>query len=52
MNPYMTSFAVMGLLYTFIGVWALAIHSTGSIMISVLGVALCSIGWLFARSNE
>jgi hypothetical protein len=49
MNPYMASFFSLGVIYSFIGVWAMASGFMTSLGISVVGMALCAAGWKFSQ---
>lgn len=45
MNSFKLCFVVLGLMYATIGVLAVAGGLSASIVISVLGMLLCSAGW-------
>lgn len=51
MNPFMISFVVLGLIYSGILVWALAAKLTGSIVISVIGILVCAMGWKYSNDH-
>jgi hypothetical protein len=45
MNPYMTSFTLMGVIYLGLVLWSLVVWLPASLAISVFGVAICALGW-------
>jgi len=49
MNPYMASFFSLGIIYSFLAVWALAMGFMTSLGISVAGMVLCAAGWKFSE---
>jgi len=45
MNPFMTAFVVMGVIYALIGIWATVMWLPGSIVICIVGLLICALGW-------
>jgi hypothetical protein len=51
MNPFMTTFFFLGLMYAAIGVWSFVMGFTASMGIGIAGVLFCYLGWRFSRDN-
>lgn len=51
MNTFMSTFVVLGLMYTGLAVWALALQVTISLAISGPGMLFCYVGWRFSRDH-
>jgi hypothetical protein len=51
MNPFMTAFALLGLLYVPIVIWSLVMGFMGSLGISVAGLLVCVLGWIYAERH-
>lgn len=48
MNPFMTAFALLGILYVPLIIWSLVMGFGGSLGISVAGLLICVLGWKYA----
>ena len=49
MNPYMAAFVFLGIIYLGILVWGLVSWLPGSIVIAVMGLAVCAVGWYMSK---
>ena len=49
MNAYMATFFGLGFVYVLIFTFGLITHSGGVMVIGVLGMLLCTLGWLMSK---
>jgi len=49
MNPFMTSFTFLGIIYLGLVVWSAIMGFGGSLAISICGVLICALGWKFSE---
>ena len=51
MNPFMTTFTLLRLIYLCLVIWSAVMSFGGSLAISICGVLVCVLGWKYSERH-